>query len=238
MNFPVSSRLEIPILQELVATGGTEDVRFLYRRLIRYFPQLDAGEILNGKFEKWRLRVQRAGRELDEQNLIRRTRGVWTLTEKGRRTVEAETTDLTVETRLFTERRAALTHVEIQQMLCEIGAMLGFFAEPEFEFYDVVWRTNQKSPRLSHVFEVQRKGNIDSAFAKLKKAFDAQRSKLFLILASERDTTRALRSISLEQAGAFHELSESVTIVSFAQIEQIHRSLQAIGSLLPLFLNK
>jgi len=163
---------------------------------------------------------------------------VWTLTEKGRRAVEAETTDFTLETRLFAECRAALTHVEIQQMLCEIGAMLGFFAEPEFEFYDVVWRTNQKSPRLSHVFEVQRKGNIDSAFAKLKKAFDAQRSKLFLILASERDTTRALRSISLEQAGAFHELSESVTIVSFAQIEQIHRSLQAIGNLLPLFLSK
>ena len=121
-------------------------------------------------------------------------------------------------------------------MLCEIGAILGFDAEKEFEYYDVVWRINKKSPRLSHVFEVQHKGNIDSAFAKLKKAHEAQRSKPFLILASERDTNRALRSISFEQSGAFHELAESLTILSFAQIEQLRRSLKSVDEILPFFL--
>ncbi|MEP6924981.1 MAG: hypothetical protein ABI954_10995, partial [Pyrinomonadaceae bacterium] len=97
---------------------------------------------------------------------------------------------------------------------------------------------NAKSPRLSHVFEVQHKGNIDSAFTKLKKAHEAQRSKPFLILASERDTNRALRLVSFEQSGAFHELSGSLQILSLAQIEQFHRSLKSMGDILPFFLTK
>lgn len=217
--------------------GGTEDVRFLYDRLISYFPQLDKKTIQNGKLEKWRSHVQRAGRDLDEAGLIERTRGVWTLTKNGAALVAAENTEFTVErNNPQTFNQAELSHAEIQNMLCEIGGILGFDVQKEFEYYDVVWRVNQKSPRLSHVFEVQHKGNIDSAFAKLKKAHEAQRSKPFLILASERDTNRALRSISFEQSGAFHELAESLTILSFAQIEQLHCSLTSVGEILPLFL--
>ena len=78
-------------------------------------------------------------------------------------------------------------------MLLKIGEILGYYAEIEFEYYDVIWRETETSKRISHVFEVQSKGNIDSAFAKLKRAFDAQRSKPFLILASERDTNRAIQ---------------------------------------------
>ena len=238
-NFPLSNRLELPILQELAATGGAEDVRFLYDRLVSYFPQLDKKEIQNGKLQKWRLHVQRAGKELDAQGFIKRTRGMWALTRTGFAFVEAENTDFEVETVAFqVVNNAELSHGEVQTMLCEIGRVLGFDAQQEFEYYDVVWRTNAKSPRLSHVFEVQHKGNIDSAFAKLKKAHEAQRSKPFLILASERDTNRALRSISFEQSGAFHELSESLQILSFAQIEQLHRSLSVVANILPGFLAK
>lgn len=239
MNFPLSNRLELPILQELAATGGAEDVRFLYARLISYFPQLDKSVIGNGKLEKWRLHVQRAGRELDEQGLISRERGLWTLTEAGRRVVEAEHTEFEVQPKEFVQNNLVETsHGGIQTMLCEIGEVLGFHTQKEFEFYDVVWRTNHKSPRLSHVFEVQHKGNIDSAFAKLKKAYETQRSKPFLILASERDTNRALRSISHESSGAFHELGEVLIILSFAQVESLHRSLNTVSHILPLFLAK
>ncbi len=204
MNFPPSNRLEMPILQELAATGGTEDVRFLYSRLVSYFPQLDFREINNGKLEKWRLFVQRAGRELDEQGLIRRERGLWTLTRFGRERVSSEYAEFELSQTEVKSETQEISHLQIQNMLSEIGEILGFHAQLEFEFYDVVWRANERSPRISHVFEVQHKGNLDSAFAKLKKAYEAQRSKPFLILASERDTNRALRSISYEQNGAFH----------------------------------
>lgn len=238
-NFPLTNRLELPILQELAATGGAEDVRFLYDRLVSYFPQLDKKELHNGKLEKWRLHVQCAGRELDEQGLIRRARGMWNLTTAGFAFVAAENTEFEVNVKGFpAANQDELTHGNVQRMLCEIGAILGFNAQKEFEYYDVVWRTSAKAPRLSHVFEVQHKGNLDSAFAKLKKAHEAQRSKPFMILASERDTTRALRSISLEQSGAFHEISESLTILSFAQIEQLYRSLKSVDEILPIFLTK
>jgi hypothetical protein len=239
MNFPLLNRLELPILQELAATGGAEDVRFLYARLVGYFPQLDASDIKNGNFEKWRMHVQRAGRELDEQGLIRRARGFWTLTEAGRRFVENENHEFVVESKEFAgSTQNEISHTEIQNMLCEIGDILGFYAQKEFEYYDVVWRANAKHPRLSHVFEVQHKGNLDSAFAKLKKAYESQRSQPFLILASERDTNRALRSISHETSGAFHELAEVLTILSFPQIEQLHSSLKSISHVLPFFLTK
>lgn len=239
MNFPLSSRLELPILQELAATGGRDDVRFLYSRLVSYFPQLDAASIQNGKLERWRLHVQRAGRELDEQGLIERERGVWTLTRRGRERVETEQTEFTIfQNEIADRQNEELTHQKVQFMLVEIGQILGFCAQAEFEYYDVVWRENRNVPRLSHVFEVQHKGNIDSAFAKLKRAHDTQRSKPFLILASERDSNRAARSINPAQTGAFHELETILTVLSFEQIRLLHRSLNSVSDLLPYFLGK
>ncbi len=55
MSLPKTSAIEIPILHELSATGGTDDLRFLYERLIAYFPQLteaEVHEIKNGAKKK------------------------------------------------------------------------------------------------------------------------------------------------------------------------------------------
>jgi hypothetical protein len=237
MAYPNTSRIELPILQELIATGGVEDVRFLYTRLVGYFPQLGEAEVRslgNGHRVQWRRLVQRAGRELDEKKQIERRRGHWTITHAGRKRAAEEGTDFapyeigTGET----TRTETITHVEAQQMLCDIGRVLGYHTQMEFEYYDVVWRTNEKSPRLSHVFEVQHKGNIDSALAKLKHAYDAQRSKPFLVVASERDTNRAHKSLSIARTGAFHEIGRVTAILSFEQIRRLHRALTSVEELL------
>jgi hypothetical protein len=117
-------------------------------------------------------------------------------------------------------------------MLCDIGRVLGYHAQAEFEYYDVVWRTDEKSPRLSHVFEVQHKGNIDAALAKLKRAHDAQRTKPFLVIASERDNNRAIKSMSIARTGAFHEIGRVTMILSFEQIRKLHRALTSVEELL------
>ena len=213
MPLPLSPNIETPILQELSAVGGTDDVRFLYVRLISYFPSLSDAEISAikaGEQKYWKKAVQKAGKILDENNLIRRERGIWSLTEKGRKSVEAETDGIIVK----------------------IGEILGFYAETEFQYYDVVWRETPQSQRLSHVFEVQSKGNLDSAFAKLKRAHDAQRSKIFLILSSERDTNRANKSLMQE----FRELENVLMILSFVELRKIHENLSAIADFLPNFL--
>ncbi len=233
MTLPLASNIEIPVLHELYAVGGKEDVRYLYIRLISYFPSLSDAEInviKSGKLKNWKTAVQKAGKYLAEQNLILRNYGVWQLTEKGKKTIETETDGI-----LFSNsnnENAILTHKAIQTMLVSIGEYLGYFAETEFQFYDVVWRETPNNQRLSHVFEVQSKGNLDSAFAKLKRAHDAQRSNIFLVLSTERDTNRAASSINRE----FRELENVINIISFFEIKKIHDNLASIAKFLPKFL--
>lgn len=236
MAYPGVARIELPILQELVATGGVEDVRFLYNRLAGYFPQLDEGEVRaaleNGHRTEWRRLVQRAGRALADKREIERRQGRWNITPVGRRRVSDEGQSFSLNEKPEATRTDALTHNDVQQMLLDIGRVLGYHAEMEFEYYDVVWRASESSPRLSHVFEVQHKGNIDAAMAKLKRAFEAQRSKPFLIVASERDTNRAHRGMNEARTGAFHEIGRATTILSFEQLNRLHRALTSVEDLL------
>lgn len=232
MSLPKSSDIEIPLLQELVATGGADDLRFLYERLIAYFPQLlpeEIAEIKAGENKNWRRVVQKSGKILDQKKFIERDQGFWKITPLGRNAVENETLGFT----LTKTKAQPLSHTNIQGMLVEIADFLGFYAQTEFELYDVVWRETEKNQRLSHVFEVQSKGNLDSAFAKLKRAYDAQRSKPFLILASERDSKRAIKSLNQE----FQNLSDVITILSFVELKKMYDNLKAISAFLPKFLD-
>lgn len=233
MTLPIASTLETPILQELVAVGGAEDVRFLYERLINYFPQLSENEIRQiraGNSGNWRKLVQRAGKELDDKRLLKRARGFWTITERGNAQVEAESRGFVISQ----PEQKELSHGEIQQMLVKIAESLGFYAETEFEFYDVIWRENEKISRLSHVFEVQSKGNIDSAFAKLKRAYVAQRSKIYLVVSTERDLNRARKSLERE----FQDIESVMTILTFSQIKTVFQNLQNIAEIIKGFLLK
>lgn len=233
MPLPKTSSIEIPILQELAATGGTDDIRFLYRRLIAYFPQLtdlEIQEIKNGIGKNWKKAVQKSGKALEDKRFVARARGVWTITEKGRSQIEAETSGFT----LTKTKNQPLSHGDIQQLLCEIGNCLLFCAETEVEFYDVVWRESEKSQRFSHIFEVQSKGNIDSAFAKLKRAYQAQRTKPFLVVSTETDLNRARQSIARE----FQDLETVVTILTFEQVKTVHRNLVNSAEIIKEFLLK
>ncbi|MDQ3135582.1 MAG: winged helix-turn-helix domain-containing protein [Acidobacteriota bacterium] len=240
MTLPGIVRLELPILQELVATGGVDDVRFMYERLIDYFPQLkgEGREALsNGGTRQWKRQVQRAGWTLAQKRQLERQRGVWRITANGRQRVNDEAPSFSLVNEAADQGPFAveMSHGDIQRMLLEIGRALGYYAEKEFEYYDVVWRTNESSPRLSHIFEVQRKGNVDAALAKLKRAYEAQRSKPFLIVASERDTNRAHVQLSQSHTGAFHEIGRVTTILSFEQLAKLHRALIPVEDLLHTF---
>lgn len=228
MSFPLSNSIENPILQELNAVGGSDDLRFLYGKLVAYFPQITKNDLQNE--QTWRKLVQRAGKDLNEQGFLRRERGFWQITEKGKLRIDLETHDF----KLTKAEIKEFNHQAVQQMIVEIGQSLNYYAEVEFEYYDVVWREKENSPRISHVFEVQSKGNIDSAFAKLKRGYEAQRSKPFLILDSERDARRAEQSLNYE----FAELQEVITVLSFAEIDRVHQNLQSLAKILPKFLSK
>src|SRR5215210_3884678 len=112
MPYPSVERIELPLLQELAATGGAEHVRFLYDRLAAS----------NGHRRQWRRLVQAAARGLDERREIERDRGRWRLTERGRRRVAEEEIQFSFDAPPSVEVAAAegLSHVEVQVMLVEI----------------------------------------------------------------------------------------------------------------------
>lgn len=242
MAYPGVARIELPILQELVATGGVEDVRFLYNRLAGYFPQLDEADVRvldsNGHRAQWRRLVQRAGHDLEEKRQIERRRGRWNITPAGRKRAADEGQSFSLAEAQEAPRADTLTHGDVQRMLLDIARVLGYHAQSEYDYYDVVWRASETSPRISHVFEVQHKGNIDAAMAKLKRAYEAQRSKPFLVVASERDTNRANRNMSQARTGAFHEIGRATTILSFEQLNRLHRALTSVEDLLLEFFER
>jgi hypothetical protein len=231
MPYPESARLELPILQELKATGGRDQPRYLYDRLMKYFPQLTPQE-LSEKTEagrsRWHRVVQRTAKQLLESGQMRRHGSTWEITPKGILRVEAEELQIAPLPPTEEARARAVNHKEAQLMLVEIGLLLGRFAEAEFEHYDVVWRDSLSAPRLSHVFEVQIAGNVDSALTRLKQAYDTQRSKLFLVIADERDRRFAGKRLS----GSFHEILEIVTVIGTGELQKLYDALKAEQALL------
>jgi hypothetical protein len=231
MPFPESSRLELPILQELKATGGGDQLRYLYERLPRYFPQL-TGQDLDERAEngrsRWARAVQRAGRQLEEKGELRREKSQWKITARGLKRVEAESMQIDVRAAPAERGEKTLTHKEAQAMLVEIGLMLGKHAEAEFEHYDVVWRETASSPRLSHVFEVQISGSVDSALTRLKHAYDKQRSRPFLVIAGERDKRFAGKRLS----GSFHEIWDIITVIGVGELRRLFEALKGHQMLL------
>ena len=235
MAFPESARLEVPILQELLATGGEEKVRFLYQRLVAYFPQLTEKDLrvrTKTRKNQWKVLVQRVGERLVKKGELKRSRGRWVLTESGQQRAEAERMLLELPSASFSAAKRVVSHHEIQTMLVEIGRMLGKYAEKEYQRYDVVWKESELSPRLSHVFEVQVKGKIESALAKLKHAYDTQRSKPFLVISDERDQRRARQFLQPYLSGSFHEIGAVTTVLGVEEIEQMHRALSSVKGIL------
>lgn len=206
-------------------------MRYLYERLPRYFPQLTSRELderaENGR-SRWARAVQRAGRQLEEKGELRREKDEWKITARGLKRVEAEAMTLDATAALAEGKEKTLTHKEAQAMLVEIGLMLGKHAEAEFEHYDVVWRDSASSPRLSHVFEVQISGSVDSALTRLKHAYDAQRSRPFLVVAGERDRRFAGKRLS----GSFHEIWDIITVIGVGELQRLYESLKVHENLL------
>ncbi len=233
MSLPDTSRLELPILQELKATGGGDQLRYLYDRLARYFPQL-APEDFDDRAEngrrRWQRTVQRAGKGLEERGELKRDKAVWRITPRGLKRVETEAMQPDAKPARVGYVPGVVTHKQAQAMLVEIGLMLGRHAEMEFDHYDVVWRDSASAPRLSHVFEVQISGSVDSALTRLKQAHDAQRSRIFLVTADERDTQFARKRLT----GSFHEIWDAVSVIGVGELQRLYESLKAQETILKM----
>ncbi|MGH7496407.1 MAG: hypothetical protein ACREOO_28995 [bacterium] len=76
------------------------------------------------------------------------------------------------------------------------------------------------------------KGKIEQALAKLKHAYDTQRSKPFLVLSDERDERRARQFLQPFLSGSFHEIGAVTTLLGVEEIERMHHALSSVKSIL------
>lgn len=132
MPLPDTSRLELPILQELKATGGGDQLRYLYDRLARYFPQLtpeDLDERTENGRRRWQRTVQRAGKQLEDRGELKREKTAWRITPRGRKRVKTEAMQPDAKPARVRSAPGVVTHKQAQAMLVEIGLLLGRHAE-------------------------------------------------------------------------------------------------------------
>ena len=143
MPFPEAARVELPILQELEATGGSDQLRYLYDRLVRYFPQLTA-EDLDNRSRAGRTAAPRwciPGRQLTERVRCA-ARHRWSMTARGRRGY-ADAYTLTPPQRLLPKLSAQSRISGLNAF--EIGPCLAA-TRSKYE-HTVVWRDIAAAPR-------------------------------------------------------------------------------------------
>lgn len=111
------------------------------------------------------------------------------------------------------------THADTINRLLEIGRLQKFIVEKEYDMegnrLDVVWRRVARSVP-TYVFEVHVGGNIHSALAKLKHAYDIWNSNIFLVSPSDQ---KALADRLL--SGMFHEIQGRVKFIDIKQVGQL-----------------
>jgi hypothetical protein len=126
--------------------------------------------------------------------------------------------------------RVESVHKSLKTKIREIGSILGKYAKEEYHappyVYDVVWKEIEGLPRPCHVFEVQDKGAVDGALAKLQHARDMWKPKLFLVVTGERDRKRIDTLLRPFMEGSFHGISKDTTVLPAETIDEIYMSLE------------
>lgn len=225
MTLPNQKDVEIPLLQEIAAMGGEARPEDLYPKLGAHFPQItdaDLREEVPSGGNKWTNRIQWARQGLVVKGELERyPRGVWRITEKGRKRLGAappppppppappEAADklagdikILLETlvdlaKKGKEKEPLPSHDELVDRVKEMGELLGKTAEvksgPIYK-HDCVWKDNPyANPKT--VIEACDKGNLDKDIASLVFALTNWGAKGILVVFEESDFQAAQRKL-------------------------------------------
>jgi hypothetical protein len=227
---------------ELEAAGGElRPTAILFREIAGYFPQVTDDDLTATNrtgINTWENRVHWARLRLVHKGEIDRSHyGVWRITDKGKERIMAEVGEVAQAK----EIKESL-HTKISRQLEEIGRILGRYARREYRdgpySYDVVWKDSERLPRATHVFEVQDKGNVVEALARLKHAYDSWGASLFLVVTGERDRARVEKMLVPLYSGTFHEIGSQVTLLSPDDVEALHSTLSQFKDVMSRFVHR
>ena len=247
MTLPAEKDIRLPLLRVIADAGGELPMREAIARVGQHFPELteeDREARMASGGLTWPNRVQWVRQYLVARgHLYREPRGVWRITPEGQ--VHLQRHRLSRESNplenggdwdkelLPPEPRL---HKQLQDMLAEVGSILGYQSETEYPEppyrYDVVWKEYQGVVRANAVFEVQDKGNLIEALAKLQHAKDTWGSRLFLVVTGERDQQRVHQLVGPLLSGTFHRLQPYLTVVTSERVQGLHGALESNRELL------
>jgi len=183
--------------------------------------------------------------------LYREPRGLWRITPEGRTYLEKRWPEWqprysTYESGVVTPKAGVIgeeprgvepeleitalrPHERLKELLRQLGDIIGHHPEVEFRatpyIYDVVWKAFPQASRPGFVFEVQDRGNLIEALAKLQHAKDTWGSRLFLIVTGEHDRRRIEQLVAPLLTGTFHRLARDLVVLNSEQIEKLYESL-------------
>jgi hypothetical protein len=159
----------------------------------------------------------------------------YSIGERTRRADHGKSEDLrlreqrTHDYELVPEVEALCPHEHIKELLRQIGDIFGYYPQTEVHespyIYDVVWRTFPQASRPGFVFEVQDKGNLIEALAKLQHAKDIWGSRLFLTVTGDRDRRKIEKLVAPMLTGTFHRLAKDLVLIHPEQLEGLYQPL-------------
>lgn len=242
MPYPKQTEIELPILLEIERAGGElRPNAAFFQEIATYFPQLTEEDLRATNrtgINTWENKVHWARLRLVHGGQVDKSRyGVWRITDAGRARVKREVGEVTE----IRQRKESL-HTQIGRKLEEIGRILGKYARRELKdgpySYDVVWKDAEWLPRVTHVFEVQDKGNVLEALVRLKHAYDNWGARLFLVVTGERDRSRVEKLLIPYFSGAFHEIGPVTALLSPQEVEDLHSTLIRFRDVLGRFVGR
>ncbi len=258
MSIPMEKSIQLPLLRVIVDAGGELTLHEAVTRVESFFPQLTNQDkqlrLPSGQGFLFINRVQWTRQRLVELgHLYREPRGLWRITPQGKTflennwpswqprysTEERDKSKQLENLKLKEERKQDTTlapqipalsfHERLQELLRQVGDILGYYPEKEFHespyIYDVVWKTFPQASRPAFVFEVQDKGNLIEALAKLQHAKDTWGSRLFLIVTGDRDRKRIELLVAPLLTGTFHRLARDLVLLPPDQVENLYEPL-------------
>jgi len=245
MSFPSRREIELALLLEIEAMGGEGHPQDIYPRVTSRFPQITKTELGRKKLDGtslWENRIAWVKYQLAENDEIDKSiRGAWRITGKGKERLIKEGLLKAEEVAPPVSPEVRL-HQQVQTQLESIGKMLGKYAKKEHHeapyIYDVVWKELEWLPRITHAFEVQDKGNLIEALAKLKHAYDSWGSHLFLVVTGEKDRKKLDQLLEPHFTGTFHEIASVTTVFSPEEVGELYELLNRFKKLIEQFLAK
>ena len=258
MSIPKEESIRLVLLRVIADAGGELTVHNAVKAVEAYFPELTEEDkkrkLPSGTSNLFVNRVQWARQGLVLADcLYREPRGIWRITPKGKnylvnnwsdwkphysndRQIHSKQNDKQLNREKdhiepVPNHSPLSRHEYLQELLSQIGDILGYYTEVEFRespyIYDVIWKTFPQAQRPSIVFEVQDKGNLIEALAKLQHAKDIWGSSLFLAITGDRDQKRIEKLVAPLLAGTFHRLARDLTILTPEKIEKIYEPLNS-----------